>query len=464
MAHLTQRQVNFLSIIWQHTGFDPYPEQCDIINHPARYKQIAGGVGAGKSALLARLGDAYSVIADNGLGWIVAPDYDQATICFDYLFQPYNELGLVEDSSTPSRGPRSMRLNILGLTFTWVTKSAMDEVALASRRPHVILSDETAQMPGTILNKFRERAAENRAPVIMAGTFETSLGWYADNFERWQGSNPENGKSFSLPTWTNTKKYPGGRQDPEILANERSMPPELFLERFGGVPCKPSGLVFKEFDRKIHVKPLAELYNSDLPIELWIDPATHTYPCLFVQLHEGGRVHVLDEIYCKNEIAQQVIPKVVAHRFWDKVSQGVMDIAGSFRQGANKSQIEVWSDETAKLKTHGVDWEFIRVKDAMDWYNAVHLRLHNPADGAPLLYFADHLRDDISGDGNAHGVLGEIKSHRWPDRSERAALPGRPTKRNEDALSAIGYGLLVHFGPVVERAKRSRPVRRGYFR
>jgi hypothetical protein len=460
---LTERQLNFRTLVWQSVNFEPYAEQWEIINHPARYKQIAGGVGAGKSLLLAYMGVSYSLI-ENGLGWIVAPDYDQATICFDYLFQAFADLGLVEDSSTPSRGPRSMRLNILGLTFTWVTKSAMDEVALASRRPHVVLSDETAQMPGTILNKFRERAAENRAPVIMAGTFETSLGWYADNFERWQGSNPEGGKSFSLPTWTNIKKYPGGRRDPEILANERSMPPELFQERFGGVPCKPSGLVFKEFDRKTHCKPVAELYEPGLEVELLIDPATHTYPALFVQRHDDGTVAVLDEIYSKNVIGQQVIPKVVEHPYWkESCSRGVMDISGTRRQGANKSQVEVWADELQKLKQHPIEWEYTRIFNALDWYNALHLRLWSEQDGKPLLLFADHLRDDISADGSANGIIGELKTHRWPDRSERASLPGRPVKRNEDALSALGYYLLVRFGPVLERAKRQKAMRRAYW-
>lgn len=458
---LTERQHNFRTLVWNATGYTPSVEQNIFHKHPARLKQVAGGVGAGKSFSAAREVDAYTVI-ENGLGWIIGPDYEQCKPEFDYLFEPYTELGIIDEGSVsrPTRGTAKFATT---WGFKWETKSAGDPVSIASRRPDVVLLAEAAQQPHEMYFKALERATEKNAPVIFSGTFESSLGWYADLWERWQGSNPEGGKSFSIPTWSNLEVYPGGRDDPKIKSIEASMPPELFLERYGGVPCKPSGLVFKEFERKTHCKPLAELYNPDLPIELWIDPATHTYPCLFVQLHPGGRVHILDEIYCKNEIAQQVIPKVVSHRFWEHVHQGVMDIAGSFRQGANKSQIEVWSDETQKLKTHGIDWEFLRVKDAMEWYNALHLRLHNPADGEPLLYFADHLRDDLGADGNANGVIGEIKSHRWPDRSERTALPGRPTKRNEDALSAIGYGLLVHFGPVVERAKVKREVKRRYW-
>lgn len=448
--------------MWKAAGYAPSPDQKVFHDAPNRFKQVAGGVGAGKSYSSAREVDAYTVI-ENGLGWIIGPDYEQCKPEFDYLLDTYIDMGIVDEGSI-SRPGRGGAKFVTDWGFKWETKSAGDPVSIASRRPDVILLAEAAQQPHEMYFKALERATEKNAPVIFSGTFESSLGWYADLWAKWQGSNPEGGRSFSIPTWSNYKVYPGGRDDPKIRTIEATMPPELFQERYGGIPCKPSGLVFKEFDRKIHLKPLAELYNPDLPIELWIDPATHTYPCLFVQMWPGGRVHVLDEIYCKNEIAQQVIPKVVDHRFWKaSCHSGVMDIAGSYRQGANKSQVEVWADELAKLKTHTIAWEYVKIRDALEWYNAVHLRLWNPEDGEPLLYFADHLRDDVSADGNANGILGELKAHKWPERSENAAAPRRPTKRNEDALSALGYGLLVHFGPVVQRLKPSKPKQRVYW-
>ncbi len=461
---LTERQRNFRNIAWKHCGYVPSLEQKAFHDAPNRFKQVAGGVGAGKSYSAAREVDAYTV-KEGGLGWIIGPDYEQCKPEFDYLIETYLAMGIVDEStvSRPGRGTAKFS-TIWG--FRWETKSAGDPVSIASRRPDVVLLAEAAQQPHEMFFKAMERATERNAPVIFSGTFESSLGWYADLWEKWQGSNPEGGKSFSIPTWSNRKVYPGGRDDPKIKAIEATMPPELFQERYGGVPCKPAGIVFKEFDRKIHVKPLAELYNPNAPVELWIDPATHTYPCLFVQLWPEGAVHVLDEIYCKNEIAQQVIPKVVAHRFWNaehRIRHGVMDIAGSYRAGANKSQVEVWDDECRRLKTHGIQWQHIHIRDAMEWYRAVHLRLWQPDSGEPKLFFADHLRDDISADGNANGILGEIKTHRWPDRNERAAMPYRPVKRNEDALSALGYGCLVHFGPVVQRLKRTTTQKRTYW-
>jgi hypothetical protein len=60
-------------------------------------------------------------------------------------------------------------------------------------------------------------------------------------------------------------------------------------------------------------------------------------------------------------------------------------------------------------------------------------------------------------------VIGELKSHRWAERNELSSMPGRPIKRNEDALSALGYGLLKRFGPVVQRAPRRRAIVRSYY-
>ena len=457
---LTFAQKAFRRTVWNQCGYNPSVEQQLFHACEARLKQVAGGVGAGKSVSAAREVDPYSSIP-NGLGWIVGPDYDQAKPIFDYLLNPYLELGIVriDTVSAPNRGSRRF---VTEWGFEWVTKSAGDPVSLASRRPDVIVSDETAQSPNEIFYKLLERATEKRAPVIMTGTFESSLGWYADTWERWQGSNPERGVSFSLPTWSNRRMYPGGRSDPALLEVEGSMPADLFQERYGGIPCKPVGLVFKEFDRKKHLKPLAELFNPALPVEIWCDPATHCYPILFVQIQADGKtVHILDEIYAKDRIAQQIIPEVIETPWWKhSCKEGVMDIAGTFRAGANTSQLEVWATELERLKQHAINWKSTKIFDALDWYDAIHLRLNGDD---PLLLIADHLNDRIDGNGNANGIVGELKTHRWPDRAETASLPRRPVKRNEDALSALGYGFLVHFGPVVERAKHNRRVKRAYF-
>lgn len=483
---MNDRQREFREKVWAEIGYTPTREQWIAHQDESRFILVAGGVGAGKSYWLARQADAYTW-TPGGLGWIIGPNYELARPEWEYLKDAYQEVEAIKIGSVREAAKGSASFETIW-DFKWVTKSAMKPEELAGRRPHIIILSEAAQHPRGIWGKVRERAAENRAPIFMSGTFEGAYGWYAELWERWQSSNPEGGRSYSIPTWSNLEKYPGGRQDPEILAYERDMPQELFLERFGGIPCKPSGLVFKEFDRNVHCAPLVKLFDPTLPVQVWTDPATHCYPVLFVQLQkpdaEGIQaVHVLDEVYAKNQIGQQVIPQVVnkpiplevRRALWPddwqekpatwwahSCNTGVMDISGTYRQGANTTQVEVWADTLRGLNAHPIAWRSVRVMQASHWYDAIHLRLMHGAGRAPQMKFADHLNDRIDEDGRACGVLGELKTHRWAERDEMASMPGRPVKRNEDALSALGFGCLVNFGSVLVRKKApiKRTVRR----
>lgn len=458
MSSLRELRKKFRRAAWREANYTPSVAQRVFHDCRKRLRLIAGGVRAGKSFSTARELDDYAMIRD-GLGWVVGPDYEQCRPEFQYLLENYQRLGLVKHGSVsfPSRGPARFQL-ITG--FQWQTKSSGDPISLASYAPDVLAMVEAAQQPYEAYLKVLERSTEKRADVILSGTFESSFGWYADQWDRWQAENPEDGMSFSVPTWSNEAVFPGGRNDKAILEAEASMAPELFMERYGGIPCKPSGLVFPEFDRKLHLRDVGDLFDPDLPVELWIDPATHTYAVLFVQMH-GDAVHVLDEVYAHGVIGQEVIPQVVESRYWPLVSEAIIDIAGSYRQGANLTQIEVWANTLRELKTHQIHFGYRKISE-FDWRNAIKLRLAPPGK-EPLLYFASHLDDRLSADGLAYGVLGELKSYRWPKRGEAVSLPGRPLKRNEDALSALGYGLVIRYGAVVSRGPRAATRRRAYW-
>jgi hypothetical protein len=426
---LSKAQEVFKEIVWFQAKYKPSIEQQAFHTHPSRLKLAAGGVGAGKSVLTAMELVPYFAIP-GALIWLIGPNYDLAKPEFDYLLAVFQELEIVDSNSisTPTRGPCRFRLVADYGSVECQTKSATDPVGIAGKRPTALAITEAAQHPQEMYFKALERAV-----------------------------------------------YPGGRNDPKIKAIEAVMPPDLFQERYGGVPCPPVGLVFKEFSPKSHVKPFSELFDDDGEVELWCDPATHTYAILFVQVAKDGKtVHVLDELYSKNQIGQQVIPQVVTNPLWKhSCTRGVIDVAGTYRQGGGLPQVEVWNSELKRLGEHPISWESVHVRQAKEWYDAIHLRLwsgqgHPPPDcdekgGGPLIYFANTLVDRVDPDGRANGVLGELKSHRWAERNELSSMPGRPIKRNEDALSALGYGLLKRFGPVVQRAPRKQAIIRSYY-
>lgn len=484
-------KTEFRDLVWFEIGYTPTAAQWAFHNHRCRLKLVAGGVRAGKSNSTAMefVGECF---VDNALIWIVGPDYTQCKPEFDYLFEAFSRLGWVAKASTPEKGARSMTLKN-GCRIE--TKSSDDARALASFAPNALLMVEAGQQTHDIYLKILERALQHNAKVILSGTFEGSLSWYADLYTKWQGPNVENGRSFSFPSWSNYNAFPGGRNDPAIVELESILTPELFAERVAAVPYKPAGLVHRIFDtaRNVAVLPFDPTWQT----EIAVDPAQHTYAILVIQWkqmsllewwyydhldlglyksrddvpfptawtpeqlkEEWTRVRVVDEIYQHNITAQDIIPLAMAAPWWKYLRDvaGVIDIAGTAKQ-ANKSQTEIWRAEAKKSFRH----KMIFIEEGINVVN-VRLKAVDPL-GVPLLQFSHKLRQDKGPDGRALGILAEFGLYRYPPWMEGKSTTDKPIDANNDACKALAYWLFDRFGPVVERKKRQkRVVKRNYWR
>lgn len=492
---LTEARRNFRDLFWRAVGYEPtrgeFPihdldkklvttsyGQMEVHDCPAEIKQIAGGERAGKSKVTA-MDSVPDILTNEGLMWIVGPNYEQGKAEFTYLNQGLQKLGVLKQpASTPEHGGQSL---VTTWGFKIQTKSGQDLEALASFAPDIILLVEANQMSRGVLDKAYGRAMEKRARILISGTIERSEPWYVELWEQWQGPNAQGARSFSLPTWSNSYIFPGGRNDPEILKIEQRLGPEVFLERCAAIPCKPSGLVFKEFDRKKHVRRID--YNDNLPVELAIDPATHTYAVEALQFETltvkewleraenealllkrteeelkelVTKVYVIDEVYTHDLIAQDVIPLVKSKPWYKDVRGGVIDVAGKQRQ-ANKSQVQIWQEETRiPLRSN-----YVKIDQSIA---VVRLRLRdNPLIAEPLVQFDYRLRGDKNHAGKANGILGELGLYKWREWAATQNTKPLPIDANNDALKALGYSLFAHFGPVEERQPLPLARIRSYF-
>lgn len=473
-----------LRLLWSEAGYTPssgeWPihdmdgslrtvsrGQQEIHDCTARLVMVTGGVRAGKSQFLA-MELLREIFKPNGLIWLIAPDYEQAKSEFNYMYGALKAMDLVESEGLPERGSRHF-------TTVWgckvQTKSAQDLATVASFAPHALAGVEMGQQSYASYEKLQERALEHGARIYMTGTLEDAQPWYADLWERWQGPNQEGGKSFSLPSWSNTAKFPGGREDQKIKDLEAGLSPEVFLQRVAAVPYKPVGLVFKLFDRKVHVPEEGVKFDPSLPIELAIDPAQHTYavlacqrreiPGLFTTNARGEKlpltqVRVIDEIYEHDVTAYDIIPMVMARPWFKYVKSGVIDMAGSQRQ-ANKSQVQIWMEE-ARVNLR---WKAVSVPQGIEVLRH-RLRLH-PETKEPLIVFDYHMRSDRDVQGRALGLLAEFGLYTWPKWSVGMNTPARPVDANNDGCKALGYILYDWFGAAIERPKARKTVIRSYY-
>ncbi len=90
------------------------------------------------------------------------------------------------------------------------------------------------------------------------------------------------------------------------------------------------------------------------------------------------------------------------------------------------------------------------------------LRSQNPWH-EPLVYFNNHLTNAAAPNGFALDVLAEFELWRYPEASPGKSERLRPYDSNNHAIKALGYGLVDHFGPYIEKTSSSRARVRGYF-
>ncbi len=454
----------WIRLVWAALGYVPNVAQAEILRpwlDGLRFLLICGGERAGKSftsvaGALARMGPTED--GEERTYWVVGPDYSQARAEFMYIHSALNKLGLVASCSMPE-----------AKTVPWVlhttygasieTKTSSDVTKLASFSVHGVLMVEAAQQTQETWFKLRGRVSETRGWVILSGTLENSLPWYPSMLRKWKGQNADGGKSFSLPTWSNTAIYPGGYDDPEIQLLRSTMPEDWFQKRFAAEAKKVHGLVVPEFEYAVHVRDL-ELAKDDkgtiLPVHLAIDPGQHTYAVLFCQ-RVGAFTHVLDAVYKHNMVAQDIIPLCMARPIWKHVSRrdgNVIDIAGTQRH-ANKSQVEIWYD-LAKVE-FACKW--IPLEETI---NTVRTRLgKSNTMGEPLVYFSSLLPNpDPLPDGKASHFLGEFDLWKWPERQANQSEAVKPLDKANDGIKALGYYLVHHYGPVEQRKRQrmSKPL------
>lgn len=407
------------------------PEQKEILYSTERFIQVAGGERGGKSFVSGdyTLGRFY----EGKLYWLVGDDYETTRPEYEYICSGLEQLGWnFECTSHIDPG----RIDIEG-GITIITKSAKMLKKLASTAPDGIIMCEAAQLPYEAYLRLRGRVAEKRGWLFMAGTFESSLGWYPENYSRWQGPNSEGGRSFSLPSWSNTAIYPGGRNDPEILAMETLMSEDWFDERLGGVPCPPRGRVFNEFSNPVHVGMGGDYeFDASQPCWIWIDPGYNHYYAVLVAQRKPSGIYIVDEVYENNLVTSQIITACQQRAWWNNVIGGAIDIAARQHQGM-PAVAETWLQEAGVVLRS----QKVRIQDGIEVVKR-YLKV-NPIDNCPGIRVnarCTGLISEMGGCPNPH--TGQTQVYKWRLDKDSRVIGDTPSDMNNDASKALAYGLV----------------------
>ena len=429
---------------------------------------LSGGERSGKSFVTAV--DFISRMMWGKLFWIVGPDYDLPRREFGYIKDFLYQLGAIsskKDVSEPREGRQTL-VTKAGQTVT--TRTAADLKKLAADPVDGIIVTEASQCDFGVVFKALGRVSEPRGFVVLEGTFERSEKWYAELYEEFKeppGSmNPMAGQSFTLPTWSNSFIFPGGRNDPEIVRLESaySKIPGLFNERVAAIPSSPVGVIFKQFRLTRHISKDVG-FRPTLPVYLGIDPADGgpsayaILACQFFPRPEAQRAadfgepepdpnvwcNVIDAIYVPFATVEDVLPMCAARPWWPNVAGGAIDVESP---GERKR----W----AMLANITLSARKVPVREGE---NRLHTFLNYDEDdlsARPCL----QLSEDVP-----EAVVNEFSLYRSPvsspaEMAEKSTTASKRRMGPDHALNALWYLLYARCGPVSYARKDTRVLDR----
>jgi hypothetical protein len=314
---------------------------------------------------------------------------------------------------------------------------------------------EAAQCGIDIWERCRGRVTPKNGWLFMSGTFEESIGWYPTLFQAWQGVYHDR-QSFSLPAWTNKSLYPGGRNDPKILALERDSTDSFFMERIAGRPVPPKGLVIPEFRPDIHVRDVPWIPGE--PVHLWVDPGyagAHAVECIQIVKEQ---VRVFDEIYEQGLVTEQMAD-IVRRREWFKdVKFGVIDVAGLQHQ-AMAAPAEIWNAPYPKGIGLYMSSQKVRINDGTERLRAT--LKQSPINGEPGLVVSPKCKGILSELGVAPNPFdNQLRAYRWKTDREGNIVGDTPEDKYNHGIKAVIYGLVDRFGYAAVSNRKVIHVRR----
>lgn len=451
--------------VWNSLGYEPHDGQCLIHNSTARMRVCACGRRFGKSMvggkeLVPEAVFAFSIrsmleeLGKRRRFWIVGPDYSDVDKEFRELWTDLKRLQFPMDHPGSYYNPQggNYRVSLFNGLYIVEGKTAKNPESLDGEGLNGVELVEAAKLKPSIWTKFiRPSLADNRGWALMTSTPE-GKNWF---YRRWQqGQDPKykDWESWRMPSWQNTVTFPGGREDPEILAMEQDMSAEKFNQEVGADFTEFVGRVFKDFDEEIHVGDLQ--YSPDLPLYMATDYGwSNPFVALAIQVDPFDNVYVIGEYR-------------VTHT-------DTLDIGRALQERPMFRNASLIYPEPARPDESAILEKMLKTRIApntggeLKWRLELirkHLRFDEATEGHPdekrkPKLFID--RDCVGlplGDG---GLIREMQEYRYPDSKEESvrAAPELPLDKDDHGPEALGRFFRGYFGGPPEPSRKKGRAR-----
>lgn len=243
--------------LFQKIGYDPHKHQWSIHNSVARFRIPCCGRRFGKSQAAGHEITA-RMFVPNTYNWIIGPTYalgeKEFRVVYDDLVRKLKLGSKIKKQYNVNQG--NMRIEMPWNTILEV-KSAEKKDGLVGEGLDFACMSEAARHDMDTWNAFIEPALSDKRGGAIFPSTPKGYNWYYGLWQIGQDPRHKDYDSWRMPSWYNTKMYPGGLDDPEMQRIKNNIVSDQFWKQeYAAEFTTFEGQIYDEFDENIHVRKL----------------------------------------------------------------------------------------------------------------------------------------------------------------------------------------------------------------
>lgn len=240
---------------WEAIGFGPTTAQRGPLLSRAPIRVFCGGRRTGKTFCWG-IEDARVLASGPYRVWIVGPAHELTERAWRVVAaltwrarHPGTRRDFEPQAKNEAPGIRRVSFpwgaELVGLSAEQPDKSLLGEGV------HLLHITEAARLRRVVWEEFLLPTIMDTHGAVVLDSTPRGDNWFRELYE--DGQAKRNGvESWRLPTWTNTAKFPGGINDPQILRARARMSKEAFAQEIEASFVTFRGRLVPEFEREKH--------------------------------------------------------------------------------------------------------------------------------------------------------------------------------------------------------------------
>ena len=281
-------------VLYKAIGFKPHPKEQVFLDRTERFLVLICGRRWGKTLSAARWA-LPKILVPGTRGWVVSKTYD---LTMKVLREIHADLAW-RMKLKPSTYQRSSPIR---MEMPWGSviegKSAEIPDRLMGEGLDWLVFDECAACKSRVWDFYLRPTLTDRDGTALFITTPKGYNWVYDLYKRGMDDDHPEWWSLCSPSWDNPHISPEDIEEARLTLTEAA-----FAQEFGAEFTTYACMVYKEFDRDVHIIPAREMnIHPDWPRYRSIDFGyENPFVCLYIAVDPADRIYVYKE-YVKRHV------------------------------------------------------------------------------------------------------------------------------------------------------------------